>query len=407
MIEPASGEGGLADRWAALSERCRPVLAPGALALALALAGSLLLTALVQFGTWLFEAFPGLALLAAGWHAVASAVLGLMIALRRRSRLWRPNLYGRVSVALLVATVIVFALSLAVLGAKLHYQRGLDGNMSYALPHHPVRYPASAQAVAIKTVDGVRLAGTLLGSGHERAIVIYPAWRTNRDAFAVATLAEWLSNTYTVLVLDPRGQGESEGYKSPEGLEKYDVLAGVAYMRAKGHSRVGVLAEQGAAYPAMLAAATRRDLDSLALVTPVASWGESLGVAGSPWDPRRLSGRVYWRIVAGLRLATGPDGPPALEAVKRVAPTPLLIVGLKADYASPAAALYAAAEEPRSLILQDGEGRPTSWGRFADYYQTIKEWFDLSLQEPADVAPAIEPEPEPEPDATGTALPLP
>jgi hypothetical protein len=211
-------------------------------------------------------------------------------------------------------------------------------------------------------------------------VVFYPAWRTNRDAFAVATLAQWLANSVDVLVVDPRGQGESEGAKSPDGQEKQDVLAAVGYMRSTGHQHVGVLAEEDAALPAVQAATLHEGIESLALVSPLALWGESLGQDGKLYDPHGFLGRFYWRVAAGLRLTSGQNAPPLTEAIRFVAPTPILITGTKPQAGSTIDQLHLAAGEPKSLIVLGGEGRPVTWTHFAEYYKTLEGWFDLTLR---------------------------
>ena len=281
-----------------------------------------------------------------------------------------------------IGALAVVGLSLTSLGAKLQYQRGLAGNAFYALPHQAVRYPASATTIQLVAADGVSLAATVLAGGHRQAVVIVPSWRTNRDAFSVASLAQWLANSYDVLVLDPRGQGQSGGVKTPAGDGKHDILAAVAYMKGTGHERVGVLAEQDATYPAMLAGGMKAGIDSLALVAPTAHWGESLGQTGRLWDPRKLSGRLYWRVVAGLRLAGGPAGPMPAEAVRGVAPTPVLLLGNKAELGTKVDSLHLAAGEPKSMIVLGGAGKPTDWAHFAEYYESVKQWFAFSLADP-------------------------
>jgi hypothetical protein len=365
---------GLNQRWKALKKRSAPYVSPAALATSLVLGGSLMVGGFCQFFTGLFEAQPALSTLSSLVNAALAGALGVQIALRPPFRREHAAIAAVAGLALLV--------SLGSLGAKLQYQRGLAGNPFYSLPHQAIRYPEGATDVLIRTSDGVRLTGTLLSGKHAKAVLIYPTWRSNRDGFAIATLAQWLGNSYDVLVLDPRGQGGSGGAKSPSGDEKFDVLAGVAFLRASGHERVGVLAEQEAAYPAILAAGAHQGIDSLALVAPTANWGETLGHQGRLWDPHGLPGRLFWRVAAGLRLAGGPEGPTAIEAIRQASPTPLLLCAPNNEPGSTLDQLHMAAAEPKSMMIYGGEGRPTKWSHFADYYQTIDQWFDLSLRAP-------------------------
>ncbi|MNS31877.1 Alpha/beta hydrolase family protein [compost metagenome] len=361
----------LAGQWRTLQERAKPVFTPAALATALTLGGSLLVSGFLQFVTGVYETNPGLSQANAVLNAGLAVAVGIMVGLRRP--------WDRPHYAVMVGMGAVLALSLGSLGAKIQYQRGLAGNPFYALPHYAVPYPQGAQEVSLQATDGVRVAGTYLAGGHRKAVVIVPPWRANRDAFSISTLAQWLANTYDVLVIDPRGQGDSAGAQTPDGAAKHDVVAAVSYLKATGHDKIAVLAEQDGAYAAILAGAMRPGIDSLALVAPGALWGESLGQSGRAWDPSTLKGRLYWRVVAGLRLAGATPGPTTAEAIGQVAPTPVLLLGNKTEIGSTVDQLHLSAGEPKSLMVLGGQGRPASWSHFAEYYSAVKEWFDFSL----------------------------
>jgi len=369
----------------------------GALA-ALALAATSLLAVTLQFATGLFEAFPTLALLMAGLAAAEAVALAALVVLA-----------GRIERGPLIAmglAGLAFLLACGSAGAKLAWRRGLAGNGSYALSAEPTRFPRDAVDVELRTSDGVTLRATQLGGRRPLGVVILPGWRTNRNGFAIATLATWLANDMDVLLVDPRGQGDSGGTKSPDGSDRLDVAAAVAFMRANGHARVGVLAEQDSAPAAIAAALDRPGPDALALVAPAARWGETLAVG---WDPRTLAGRLYWRVAAGIRLSGGRAGDPPLLAIKQLKQVPVLIAGSKGDPGTTVDTLHLAAPEPKSLILFGGEGRPVAWSHFADYYRSVSEWLAYALAgppgaggeavdaEPPAKAPAGEPTPAPAP----------
>ena len=363
-------------RFDALAVQAAPVLSPAALAAALALGGACALAGFAQFATPLFEAQPGLAYLASAAIAGLAAALGALVVLRRR--------FERGPILVLAAAGLAFMAALGTASAKLQWQRGLAGNGYYTLPAHATPFPRDAQVVELRAADGVVLRGTFLGGRRPHGVVIVPTWRTNRDGFAIATLATWLANDLDVLVIDPRGQGESGGAKAPDGSDRLDVLAAVGYLRARGHERVGVLAEQDAAEAAILAAAERQGVDALALIGPSKRWGESLGVG---WDPRTLPGRLYWRVAAGLRLAGGPAAMPPVEALRKLAPVPVLLAGSKGEPGSAIDTLHLAASEPKSLILVGGEGKPVAWSHYAAFYQGVSQWLALTLAQ-APEAPA-------------------
>ncbi|MDB5096716.1 MAG: hypothetical protein JWM80_1137 [Cyanobacteria bacterium RYN_339] len=371
-------------RWKVLRDAAAPVLSAPALVVAIALAFSLAMALALQFGTNLYDQRAELAYVHAGLNALLALGLGVMMLLR-------PT-WQRAHMIMLGVALAVILGSLWAAGAKLQFRRSqVSGNAFYSLPHQPFRYEEPAVTVWIRTADNVQLACTLISHKRTRAVVFYPGWRTNRDAFAVATLAQWLANTVDVLVVDPRGQGESEGAKTPDGQEKQDVLAAVGYMRSTGHPHVGVLAEEDAALPAVQAATLHEGIESLALVSPAAVWGESLGQDGRFFDPHGLFGRLYWRVAAGLRLASGQNAPPLTDAIRFVAPTPILITGTKPQAGSTIDQLHLAAGEPKSLIVLGGEGKPVTWTHFAEYYKTLEGWYDITLRAVVPVEPTAGP----------------
>lgn len=389
---PPEGAALLRARWRQLETLARPVMAREPLAVALLLVLSLLVSWFFQFVTGLFEAFPGLAMTWSLVNAALAVVTASLMVLRPR--------WGRPAVAVLLTLLGIVILSLAAVGQRMQYQRGLAGNPYYTLPHYPMAYPREAMELALQTTDGVKLAATKLGNKHQRAIVIYPSWRTNKDAFSIATMALWLGNTFDVLVVDPRGQGRSEGVKTPNGDDKHDLVAAVTYLKGNGYRQVGVLAELDGAYPAVLAAGMHPGIDSLAVVAPARTWGESLGQEGRVWDPSHVVGRLHWRSVAGLRLAGGPAGPPLAQAIADVTPTPILLAIPRKDLGIQATHLHDRAGEPKSFVVIDGDGRPTDWAHFAEYFKAIEQWFTLSLRT-TPVAEPAESATEEAPSATG------
>lgn len=345
-----------------------------------------------QFATPLFDRHPGwgiaVALTNAGL-AVATALLG------------RGPLFGQQEIprkAVIGLSGLVIAGALFVTVGKLGYSGTLGGFEGYALPRHAIDYGPEAREVTLTASDRTRLKATYLGRragdrASGKALLVVPGWLSRRESFGVATLALWFHPEYDVLVLDPRGQGDSAGAQHPDGRARFDILAGVAYLKAQGNARVGVLAEREGAYAAVLAAAEggqqpghSRVVDSLFLAAPVAQWGEpSLG--GGFWrDPSNPIGRVTWRITAGIRLKGGTSRPLA-EVLPGVAGTPVMLTGPQEDPEGIVRQLHLVAPEPRSLQVFAGKGVPVPWKSYHRYYESARQFFNLTLRaEPA--APA-------------------
>lgn len=362
--------------------------------LAAALGLGLLAGWIGQFATPLFDRHPGwgiaVALTNAGL-AVAAALLGSYPTVPRK--------------AVIGLSGLVVAGALFVTGSKLGYSGTLGGFEGYALPRHAVAYGPEAREVTLTASDRTRLKATYLGRrtgdrASGKAILVVPGWLSTRESFGVATLALWFHPEHDVLVLDPRGQGDSAGAQHPDGRARFDILAGVAYLKAQGNARVGVLAEREGAYAAVLAAAEggqrpghSRVLDSLFLAAPVAQWGEpSLG--GGFWrDPSNPLGRLTWRITAGVRLKGG-TAKPLAEVLPGVAGTPVMLTGPQEDPEGIVRQLHLVTPEPRSLQVFAGKGVPVPWKSYHRYYESARQFFNLTLraEPPAPAEGSLPPE---------------
>lgn len=333
------------------------------------LVGSLLIAWVLQFLTPVCDRHPAIA---AGF-AVVNAVLALGTAV-----LAVQQGYAR-ELAYPLAGVVALGSSW-VLWAQASYRSTLSGAPGYTLPHQPLSYGPTAKEVTLTTADGVSLRATYLGRGSGVGLVVVPGWASNRDGFAIASLAQWLAPRFDVLVLDQRGKGGSDGTLAPDLKSKYDFLAAVAYLNAHGVSQVGVLAEREAALPALVAAGEQRSIRSLALAAPSARWGEPPLQASFAQDPSNFFGRLYWRVGAGVRIAGG-HGPDTAELLGKGSGAPILLLGSKEDPQGLLRQLHLVAPEPRSLRVFGGPGMPVAWSDFQAYYHTLSQWFSLTLAE--------------------------
>lgn len=336
------------------------------------LVGTLSLGWILQFGTRVCDHHPNVALVL----ALMNGALAIAAAWAALGRGVRPG------IAIALASAVVLG-ALYVPWAKLSYRSTLSGAPGYTLPHQAYAYGPEAKQVTLETTDGVSLAATHLGSARGRGIVLMPGWASGRRGFAIASLAEWLSPRFDVLVVDPRGVGDSDGTLAPDLKSKFDLLAAAAYLNAQGDSEVGVLAERESALSAIVAASEQHSIRSLALADPSVRWGES--PLRGPWfmDASNPFGRLYWRIGAGVRMAGG-LGPETAEWLPRVSGIPMLLLGSKDDPEGRLRQLNLVAPEPRSMRLFKGRGDPLAWQDFQSYYHTVYKWFELSLSESTD-----------------------
>lgn len=356
------------------ANRARALRAPVAgaetlYALAGALGASLVLAWVLQFLTGVCDQQPAIAT----GFAVLNAVLALATAVVAVQRGYAREL------AYPLAGVVALGSAL-VLWAQSSYRATLSGAPGYTLPHQPLSYGPNAKEITLTTADGVTLRATYLGKGAGVGLVLVPGWASTRHGFAVASLAQWLSPRFDVLVLDQRGKGGSGGKLVPDLKSKYDFLAAVAYLNANGAAHVGVLAEREAALPALLAASEQGNIRSLALAAPSARWGAPPLQGSFVTDPSNFVGRLYWRVGAGVRIAGG-QGPETAELLSKGSGAPILLLGSKEDPQGLLRQLHLIAPEPRSLRVFAGSGMPVAWSDFQAYYHTLSQWFSLTLAE--------------------------
>jgi alpha/beta superfamily hydrolase len=122
--------------------------------------------------------------------------------------------------------------------------------------------------VTFVTKDGVKLAGTLYGSGHTALIFSNQTDTTQRDWATVAQIAA--SNGYLALTYDFRGQGASQGSFDTDKLVT-DTQAAMALVRQRGAQHIALVgASIGGAVTARAAAAEH--VDAVVILSAPAAW---------------------------------------------------------------------------------------------------------------------------------------
>jgi uncharacterized protein len=198
-----------------------------------------------------------------------------------------------------------------------------------------------ARSITVRTADGVDLAGTVLPAHRdrplrpgERAVTFVVAHGfTNGVARASSIrIAGWLRPFGDVRALDFRGHGRSGGASSVGGDgELLDLDAAVAAARADGADAVVTLGlSMGGGVALRQAALGGHRPDAVVSVSAVARWyvRETRPMRRVHWLLETAAGRSLGARLLGLRLDTPWPVPPVspLEAVSRIAPTPLLLV---------------------------------------------------------------------------------
>lgn len=118
-------------------------------------------------------------------------------------------------------------------------------------------------------ISAVHLPGpaTWRPAGSVPAVVLLHGFAASAGKPAYARLAGELSRAFTVLAVDLRGHGRSAGASTLGDLERLDVAAAVAALRADGHRHVTGVGVSMGATAVVHAASTGVDLDALVLVS--------------------------------------------------------------------------------------------------------------------------------------------
>lgn len=219
---------------------------------------------------------------------------------------------------------------------------------------------------ALHTADGLRLAAYLRqpASAPLGAVVLVHGFTATGSHPEVVAQADALADEgFAVVTYDGRGHGTSEGWCTMGDDERYDVAAAVALAQLL-HSQVVVVGASMGAIAALRYAATDGAdgaIRGVVAVSSPAQWRLPLTVIGvlnaalirTRVGRRFLARRVRVRVSARW---SAPEPPDVLVARLTVPVT--VLHGMLDRIMRPRAAhlLYAAAREPRQLVLVDRMG---------------------------------------------------
>ncbi|MGH3621192.1 MAG: alpha/beta hydrolase [Sciscionella sp.] len=251
--------------------------------------------------------------------------------------------------------------------------------------------------VAALTADGVTLRGVLIAcrepADPDVAIVVGHGFTGSIHRPASARVLRRLARRATVVALDFRGHGRSDGGSSVGGIEVLDLAAAVALARQHGYRRVVTLGfSMGASVV----------LRHAALHEPAAQRPAAVAAVSSParWWARDTAAirRVHFLLEAPLGRRIAPlfgarlgeewgYHPPLspVEVMHRIAPTPLLLVHGEDDHYFPvehAVALHGAAGGDARLWLEPGM-KHAETGMNPGLVDRIARWLTTPAETPA------------------------
>jgi pimeloyl-ACP methyl ester carboxylesterase len=258
--------------------------------------------------------YTGLLLLPAG---IALLVLaGTTLWRSRRTGASRARRYVRRALLGVVALLLAFfvAVPLAFAIASTHRPRVEVEAADLGRPY---------EEVTLATADGLDLAARYVPSENGAAVIVFPG-RGSR-----APQARMLAEAgYGVLMLDMRGQGESEGMPNAFGWgSTKDLDAAIAYLEARPDVKTGRIGGIGFSVGGELMIEAAAGNDGLAAVV-------SEGAGERSWREGTLRGAAGWPATANLFVTDailttigGEPAPPALQdLVGDISPRPLFLI---------------------------------------------------------------------------------
>jgi hypothetical protein len=234
-----------------------------------------------------------------------------------------------------------------------------------------------SERVTFPTEDGLELAATYVPSSNRAAVIVFPGATRVDEATMIAR------HGYGVLLVEPRGQGSSEGDLVRWAGDR-DLHAAVSYLRSRpdvDDERIGAIGFSIGGEILIEAAAQR---DGIAAVVSEGA-GERVGEVDTSGVERILLAAPMAVMTASMTVFQnhGPP-PPIVDRIGLIAPRPVLLI-----YADPGQGgesvrqpkYYAAAGQPKEIWKVPGaehtgglEAQP------AEYERRVIAFFDGALR---------------------------
>ena len=336
-----------------------PRLRPGARGVAALSSGALAVAAGVANGSF---------------TALAAALAGLVLVARGGWRLWSsrrpgvPRRLGKVVLALLGLFFVLMPVGMAVIATN--RDRGAPAPADLGRPY---------EAVSFRTQDGLTLRGWYVPSRNGAAVIAFPG-RTGPVDHA-RLLAR---NGYGVLLLDRRGEGESEGDFNAFGWDgAKDLHAAIAFLQTRRDVREGRIGGLGLSVGGELLLQVAGETPALRAVVSEGAGVRSL--REHLQDP--TAGRVQrwfsnWVAMhaALMVLSDAPVPPDLADLAARIEQPVLLIRGGEGNPDEVLNEVYARAPGATLWTLPEAGHTAALTARPREYEQRVIEFFDEALR---------------------------
>lgn len=102
--------------------------------------------------------------------------------------------------------------------------------------------PVAARDLTLTTADDVAISGKYYAGNTERMIIVLNGWLLDKDDTVRSNFCQRLmAKGFSVLNIDLRGYGKSDGEFSGGSKEVFDLKAAVQYARDKKYRKIGVI----------------------------------------------------------------------------------------------------------------------------------------------------------------------
>jgi hypothetical protein len=236
--------------------------------------------------------------------------------------------------------------------------------------------------VTLTTSDGLRLAAWYAPSRNGAAVIAFPG---RRGPVAHARLLA--RHGYGVLLLDRRGEGESEGDFNARGWGgEPDLRAAIAFLRSRADVRDAAIGGLGLSVGGELMLQTAaHDAGLRAVVSEgagIRSVAEQKHMPGTPGEPLRWVATITTETAVGTVLSDHLPPPDLADLMPRIAPRPVLLIrGLEGNGDESLNRVYRDAGGPTTTLWEIPRAGHTAGlsAAPAEYERRVVSFFDAAL----------------------------